>query len=103
MCGDRVRVAARPSKSTRPPHPVSTSQAGRLAGTKAGEKSPCRFAFRIEPVTATPSAWPICRLADAMPDASPAWLDGIAATAAVLIWPSIMPMPTPSSRKAVTR
>jgi hypothetical protein len=38
-----------------------------------------------------------------MPAATPALLDGMAETAAWLIWPSTMPRPTPNSVNAVMR
>jgi hypothetical protein len=86
-----------------PPHPVSTNQAGRLAVTNSVRTGPCRPAFSSAPVTATPRAWPTWRLADAMPAARPAWLPGMAETAAWLICPSTMPRPTPNSVNAAMR
>jgi hypothetical protein len=64
---------------------------------------PCALAVSTEPATATPSACPTWRLAEAMPDARPAWLDGIPATAATLIWLLIMPIPMPNSPNVARR
>lgn len=64
---------------------------------------PWMFAFSSDPATATPSAWPICRLVEATPDARPACADGIAATAALLICPSTIASPMPNAVNVVTR
>jgi hypothetical protein len=63
---------------------------------------PCRFAVSSEPAIATPSAWPTWRLVEAMLEATPACPGGMPATAAFVIWPLTMPIPTPKSANVMS-
>jgi len=63
---------------------------------------PRRLAVSSEPAIATPSAWPTCRLVEAMPDATPACPAGMPDTAALVIWPLTMPTPTPKSTNIIS-
>jgi CRP/FNR family transcriptional regulator, cyclic AMP receptor protein len=82
VCLAQRPVVTRPRRKMAPPQAASSSQAAWLAGTNRALRLPCRLAARIEPVTATPSDWPTCRLVDAMLDATPAWVTGMPDAAA---------------------
>jgi hypothetical protein len=75
-------VVTRPSTKTTPPIAASSSQSAWLAGTNPARSGrPARFPARIEPVTAMPRHWPIWRLVEAMPEATPACETGMPDTA----------------------
>ena len=75
-------VVTRPSTKMTTPQAASSSQPAWLADTNPVRSGPPRrFPARIEPVTATPRTWPIWRLVDAMPEATPAWETGMPETA----------------------
>jgi hypothetical protein len=55
-------VVTRASTKTTPPIAASSSQSAWLAATNPDRSGrPARFPARIEPVTAMPRHWPICR------------------------------------------
>ncbi len=94
--GDQRRGARRAGPPRRPvvyraraitatPAPVMIHQPGRVALANPGGSGPCRFAASTEPMTATPSKGPTCRLVDAIPAATPACDLGIPATALLVI------------------
>ena len=78
---------------------VTIHQAGRVADANPVPSGPCRPAASTEPVTATPSEEPICRLVEAIPAAVPARARGIPATALLVIGALTQPMPQPSTRQ----
>jgi hypothetical protein len=81
------------------PLPASNHHPAWLAAMKSAPTcpSPRRRELRIDPVTATPSDRPTCRLAEEIPDATPACALGMPDTAVVVIAALSMPDPMPKS------
>src|SRR5271169_3118968 len=94
-------VVTRPSTKTTTPQAASSSQAAWLADTNPVRSGlPCRFPARMEPVTAMPRHWPIWRLVEAMPEATPAWDTGMPDTAVYVIGAFTTPPPIPNTMNA---
>ena len=72
-----------------------THQPTWLAAANEVLKSPCIDETTTEPMTATPSDWPTCRLVEATAAATPAWLIGMPETAVLVIGAFSMPKPRP--------
>ena len=76
-------MVAIPRTSTANPQPDMIHHPTWLAAAKL--TSPERAAATAEPMTATPSDWPSCRLVDATAAATPDWDGGIPETAVKVI------------------
>ena len=74
------------------PHPTTSHH---TAGSADGR--PPAVAAMIEPLTATPSEMPICRLVDAIAADTPACSRGIPEVAALVMGALTSPNPTPTS------
>lgn len=70
-------------------------QAGRVAAAKS--PPPAVPAASTAPITATPSAPPVCRLVEATAAATPAWARGIPEIAVLVIGALTRPKPMPKS------
>jgi threonine dehydratase len=97
-----VRRAHRPVVTTPrtrmiAPQAATIHQPGSLAGTNPVRRAPCRLSLSTEPMTATPSELPTCRLVEATPAATPACCLGIPDTAALVIGAFTRPNPTPNT------
>ena len=86
-------VDAYPRTATASPQAASTAHAAWLADASPAADAPAT----IEPVIATPSAIPVCRLADATEAATPAWLFGMPDTAVLEIGAFTRPQASPST------
>src|SRR5262245_23280284 len=98
MCLAHDPIVTRPIARTASPHPVSTHQPAWLAGTKPVLIGPDSPETTTEPITATPSAEPICLLVDATAAATPAWARGIPAIAVFVIGALTSPKPSTKIR-----
>ena len=88
-------VVVMPRISISAPQAATIHQPGWLAGTNPVRIAPCRLPLSTEPITATPSDVPTCRLVDATPAATPACWRGMPDTAALVIGAFTRPNPTP--------
>ena len=94
-------VVTRASTKTTPPIAASSSQPAWLAVTNPDRSGrPARFPARIEPVTAMPRHCPICRLVEAVPEATPAWDTGMPDTAVYVMGALTRPPPMPNTTNA---
>ena len=82
-----------PSTATANAQAARTAHAAWLADASPVAGAPAT----IEPVIATPSAFPVCQLADATEAATPAWLSGMPDTAVLEIGALTRPQPSPSA------
>src|SRR5580700_401372 len=95
LARDHAVSDARPSTSTAAPQAVITHQMACVAVVKSVPRA--WLMATIVPETATPMAAPTWRLVEAMAAATPAWDNGIPATALLEIAGFTMPRPTPNS------
>ena len=93
-------VLATPSASTQAPAPAMIHQPGRLAAARSLAIAPCEPVLITEPMIATPSAAPTCRLVEATAAATPAWERGMPETAVLVIGALTMPKPTREQRRS---
>ena len=84
-----------PRMSTIAPQAATIHHPSWLAGTNPVRIAPCRLPLSTEPMTATPSDVPTCRLVDATPAATPACWRGMPDTAALVIGAFTRPNPAP--------
>src|SRR5690348_1181311 len=90
-------VVTTASTRTHTPIAATIHQAGRVAAAKPVASGPCSPAARTDPVTATPSDEPTCRLVEAIPAAVPARARGMPATALLVTGALTQPIPAPST------
>src|SRR4051794_34766548 len=83
--------------STARPQPAMTHQPVRAAATKPAPIVPGSAPLTAEPIAATPSAAPTCRLVEATAAATPACDVGMPETAVLVIGALTMPNPIPNS------
>src|SRR5919107_4541654 len=89
----RRLVLAAPSSRTHTPAPTMIHQPGRLADTRSLAIAPEDPVLITDPMMATPSAAPTCRLVEATAAATPAWDRGIPETAVLVTGALTMPKP----------
>jgi hypothetical protein len=86
-------VEAYPRAATTRPQVASSAHAAWLADARPAAGAPAT----IEPVMATPRADPVCRLAEAIDAATPAWLFGMPDTAVLEIGAFTRPQAIPNT------
>lgn len=91
-------VVTSPSSATAAPHPVTIHQPAWLASAKPSFSGTCSAESTAEPMTATPSAEPTCRLVEAMAAAAPVRERGMLETAQFVIAGLTRPQPMPKAR-----
>ena len=88
-------VLMNPASKVAAPQPATLHQPAWLASAKPVRTAPCSADSTADPMTATPSEVPTCRLVEAIAAASPAWDGGMLDTAVLLIAGFTMPTPIP--------